>query len=258
MGIFDNVKGKLSDKVGSIRNRDDWDDEYDEYDEWEDGYEDDEYYEDDYEDDYDRRDRRESDRNSTTGSWRNRDDSPIPLVSSADVRASRALDDRMREPVSGSPDYETSIQQNYKIEPRDGIGRSSGHSPEFLNAARDELDQLSRGIPVPLNSMAGAGQQGRAGATPSTVSRRIVTVVPTSYEDAAQIADAFRAGSSVAISLVALKPDLARRLLDFSFGVVSVSEGKVERVGERAFFLSHNGAPITDSERQQLAEAGVL
>ena len=29
MSILDSVKGKLGDTIGNIRNRDDWDDEYD-------------------------------------------------------------------------------------------------------------------------------------------------------------------------------------------------------------------------------------
>ena len=252
MSILDSVKGKLGDTIGNIRNRDDWDDEYDDYDEWDDDYEDDDdFYEDDRSDDY-------NSGRGQDGGWSRRGDDDTPLVSTSDIRASRGYDRRARDNASiSTPDYESSLSM-YKIEPRDGIGRASNHSPESLDAAREELDALQRGIPVPLNSMAGQTPRSAQVKSPSTVSRRIVTVTPTTYEDAAKVSEAFRAGSSVVLALTSIRPDLARRLLDFSFGVVSVNEGKVEKIGERVFFLSRGGISITESEKQQLIDAGVL
>ena len=254
MSILDSVKGKLGDKIDNIRNRDDYDEWDDDYDEWDDDYEEDDdfYAGDSRDDDYD------SDRAQDAGWGRGRDDAGTPLVSTTDIRASRGYDRRARESASiGTPDYESSLSM-YKIEPRDGIGRASNHSPESLDAAREELDALQRGIPVPLNSLSGQTPRSAQVKSPATVSRRIVTITPTSYEDAAKVSEAFRSGSSVALSLTAIRPDLARRLLDFSFGVVSVSEGKVEKIGERVFFLSRGGISLTESEKQQLIDAGVL
>ncbi|MGI6220370.1 MAG: cell division protein SepF [Coriobacteriales bacterium] len=256
MSILDSVKGKLGDKLDGFRGRDNWDDDYDDYDEWDEEYDEDDYYDsqsDDYDDGYDP--------NATQApGWDRggRGDAGTPLVSSTDIRASRGYESRRRDSSSiSTPDYESSLSM-YKIEPRDGIGRASNHSPEAIDAAREELDQLQRGIPVPLNSMSSNLPRSAQVKQPSTVSRRIVTITPTNYEDAAKVADAFRAGSSVVIALTAIRPDLARRLLDFSFGVVSVSEGKVEKIGERVFFLSRGGISITESEKQQLVDAGVL
>lgn len=251
MSILDSMKDKLGGKLDGLRGRDDWDDEYDEYDEWDDDYaEEDDFY-DDYDDDgYD------ADKTQDTSGW-GRGDAGTPLVSSTDIRASRGYESRRRESSNGTPDYESSLSM-YKIESRDGIGRASTHSPESLDAAREELDALQRGIPVPLNSMSGQTPRSAQVKSPSTVSRRIVTITPTSYEDAAKVADAFRAGSSVVLALTAIRPELARRLLDFSFGVVSVNEGKVEKIGDRVFFLSRGGISITESEKQQLIDAGVL
>ncbi len=78
------------------------------------------------------------------------------------------------------------------------------------------------------------------------------------YDDAQKVSEAFRTGSSAAVSLTAVQPDLARRVLDFCFGVVSVSAGSVENLGNGVFFLNHGGSPITESEKQKLKDEGIL
>ncbi len=262
MGIFSNVKDKLG-----FQRKDDWDD-YDDYDEDYDDFDD---YSDDYDDDYDNshqqssRDRSRSSRQDDVADWpsdlsggrrrESRVSTGTPLVSNADVR-SKAYDDRRQQSRANmTPDYESSLQ-NYKIEQRDSSNSRQARTQESLQAAREELESLKRGIPVPTSGASSEPRQ--SDFTPSTVSRRIVTVIPTSYADAEQVSDAFRSGSSAVISFAAVSPELAKRLLDFSFGVVSVSGGSVQKIGDKVFFLNHGGVAITESEKQQLRDAGVL
>ena len=266
MGILDSVKS-VKDKFGRGRN-DDWDDDYDEYDDdyddWDDGDDYDDYEEEERSSrvrtrDYDS-DRDSSwQRDSTRGGGRSgRIDSFTPLVSDSDMRAQRSYESVSRRSEDSSrPDYESSLQM-YKIEPRESVGRGSTHTEDALEAAREELSQLQKGIPVPLNSLNNTSGGSPRAAQPSTVSRRIVTITPTSYADAERVAEAFRNGSSAVVSFTAIKPDLAKRLLDFSFGVVSVSGGTVERIGEKVFFLSRGGVSITEAEKQQLRDTGIL
>ena len=282
MSILDSVKGKLN-----FGRKDRWDDDYD--DEYGEGYDD---YGDDYEGDYDdypeegydrgydddygyERDEPERVRDGVAAWPEQLDGGPrresrlsevTPLVSNSDVRSkSYEYSHRNQQRNVSRPDYETSLQQ-YDIKPRDYIGRISNHSEESLSAARQELEALQRGEEVPLNSLnaenrptasIGAGQR-RSSYSTSAVSRRIVTVVPTSYEDAAQVAEAFRNGSSAVIAFTQIRPELAKRLLDFSFGVVSVSGGSVEKIGDKVFFLSRGGVAITETEKQQLRDAGII
>ncbi|MGI6217250.1 MAG: cell division protein SepF [Coriobacteriales bacterium] len=256
MGIFGSVKNKLG--LG----KNDYDEDYDDFDDdYGDDY--DEDYDDDYDDDYDNGGRESDDDadntssySSGTASWPesldgtarrdSRLESYTPLVSSADVRSTR----RPIQRSTSEPDYESSLQM-YKIEPRDSIGRASNHSQESLEAAREELDQLQKGIPVPLNSMQNRNVSG-------TVSRRIVTVIPNSYNDVEKVSEAFKSGSSAVISFVNVPSELAKRMLDFCFGVVSVSGGNVEKIGNKVFFLSRGGVALTEGEKQQLRDSGVL
>lgn len=283
MSILDNVKNKIGDIADRRGFKNKWDNRYDDgYDDYDDGYDDD-YYDDDY-DDYDDQQDRDTVSSRVTprgagnvASWpgelsggsrrESRLSETTPLVTNADVRA-RAYErpgHSEHQQVSGRPNYESSLQ-SYDIKPRETLGRGSNHSEESLQAAREELASLQQGIPVPLNSYAGQRSTGEDGTIvtgvkstyPSSVSRRIATIIPTSYADAAKVSEAFRNGTSAVVSLTAVSPDLARRILDFCFGVVSVSGGSVDKIGSKAFFLSHGGASITDTEIQQLKDMGVL
>lgn len=264
MSILDKARSKLS--LGG----NDYDG-YDEYDEWNDDYADDfddnydDYagdFDDEYSEDYGSAPR-QSAFSSLTDRFRgnsqqrqSRASQATPFVDDTDVRASTRRS-------ALQPDYEASLS-NYKIEPRDNnLARetSAGSArQESLEAARAELDQLQHGVAVPLNSYSGGGIASNRNSydTPSTVSRRIVTVLPKNYADAEKVSEAFRSGSSVVISLVNVDAALGKRLMDFCFGVVSVSNGSVEKIGSCVFFLSRGGRALTESEKQQLRDSGIL
>lgn len=249
MSILDTVKSKFR-----TNNDDDWDDEYDDY------------GDDDY-DDYDDADEidEDIDDNGTSGgvaSWpegldnadrrSSRLEDGMPLVTNTDVRSTfRANDRAAHQQVNAVPNYD-SATSNYKIEARDGLSRSSNHSPESLEAARQELDQLQQGMEVPLDSYSNGGPK----VTPA--SRRIETVRIRSYEDAQKISEAIKAGSSVAVSLATVEPGTGKRVLDFCFGVVSVVDGSFESLGNNVYFLARGGGQITETEKQELKDEGLL
>ncbi len=280
MSIFDNVKSKLGFSGGNEKWDDRYDDGYGDYGGYEDGYDGgyDDYddYEDGYDDGYDdepkatqrvsSRTRSDALRPGDLSVVSRRDNRPIettPLVTNSDVRAKsyESLSSRQdNSKVSSKPDYETSLQA-YDIKPRETLGRASHHSEESLELVRSELESLQKGAQAQSNGEKPQGSKSDNGGVKhlSTVSRRIVTIIPTSYADVEKVSKAFRNGSSAVVSLSVVSPALACRILDFSFGVVSVSGGIVEKIGDKVFFLSHaKSAPISESERQQLKDAGVL
>lgn len=293
MSILSNVKDRFG--FGSNRNQYDDYDDYDEYDDYDD-YEDDEYDNDDYSGNYDEDNVSPSGRvvprsasggkSSKASSWpetldggarrESRLAEVTPLVGNYDVRAKTYESSRGHSDspmASSTPDYESSLQM-YDIKPREGLGRNSNHSEESLSAAREELESLQKGITVPLSSSMPeppAPQDSQQqiqpktppktppkSPSPSTATRRIVTVIPTAYSDVAKVSEAFKNGASAVVSFGAISPELACRVLDFCFGVVSVSGGSVEKIGSKAYFLSQSGVSITESEIQQLKNAGVL
>jgi cell division inhibitor SepF len=80
------------------------------------------------------------------------------------------------------------------------------------------------------------------------VHRRIEHIRPMTYADAEQVAQELKKGVLVVLDLRSTRPELAKRILDFSFGVASALEGQVDRHIDRVYIFARNG-PLTDEER---------
>lgn len=68
--------------------------------------------------------------------------------------------------------------------------------------------------------------------------RRITTVHPRAYNDAKVIGESFRAGTPVILNLTEMSDSDAKRLVDFSAGLVFGLRGAIERVTNKVFLLS--------------------
>jgi cell division inhibitor SepF len=79
--------------------------------------------------------------------------------------------------------------------------------------------------------------------------RRITTVHPRSYNDAKIIGEAFRANTPVIMNLTDMSDSDAKRLVDFSAGLVFGLRGAIERVTNKVFLLSPATVEIATSER---------
>ncbi len=84
-------------------------------------------------------------------------------------------------------------------------------------------------------------------------------VAPKAYADVEKVANAAKAGKSVVLDLKNTKPELAKRVLDFSFGVASALNGTVDKAADRVFvFAQGAGDGLTQTERDYLFKQGVL
>lgn len=68
--------------------------------------------------------------------------------------------------------------------------------------------------------------------------RRITTIHPRSYNDAMSIGTAFREGTPVIMNLSDMDDADAKRLVDFSAGLIMGLHGSIERVTSKVFLLS--------------------
>lgn len=68
--------------------------------------------------------------------------------------------------------------------------------------------------------------------------RRIVTVHPSTYNEARIIGESFRDGVPVIMNLEDMSESDARRMVDFSAGLVFGLHGAIERVTPRVFLLT--------------------
>lgn len=73
---------------------------------------------------------------------------------------------------------------------------------------------------------------------PSHELSRIATIHPTAYNDAKIIGESFREGVPVIMNLTDMDDADAKRLVDFSAGLVFGLRGSIERVTAKVFLLS--------------------
>lgn len=82
--------------------------------------------------------------------------------------------------------------------------------------------------------------------------RRITTVHPRSYNDARVIGEAFRSGTPVIMNLSEMSDADAKRLVDFSAGLIFGLHGAIERVTAKVFLLSPAHVEIAGEEQVQV------
>lgn len=80
--------------------------------------------------------------------------------------------------------------------------------------------------------------------------RRITTVHPRTYNDAKTIGESFRGGTPVIMNLSDMTDAEAKRLVDFSAGLVFGLRGAIERVTNKVFLLSPATVEIANEERE--------
>ncbi len=75
--------------------------------------------------------------------------------------------------------------------------------------------------------------------------RRITTIHPRTYNEAKSIGESFRGGTPVIMNLTDMTDADAKRLVDFSAGLVFGLRGSIERVTNKVFLLSPEHVTVT-------------
>jgi len=81
-------------------------------------------------------------------------------------------------------------------------------------------------------------------------------VVPTSFNQAQELADKFKGSQPVIMNLQAADRDLARRLIDFASGLCYGLGGQMEKVANQVYLLTPSNVEVTAEERRRLHERG--
>lgn len=288
-GMLNDIKSKLGigSKKSSTRDAyDDYDtyddDRYDSYDSNETDYE---YYEsyDGYDDSYDSQrgrsrwdsyDARETSRYdrgaSAGGVTRPR------LVSIDDVRANTQLEidahaDREARPTAGASIESSSFDFTAPSHELRSEGLNSLFSPTTndyhqASASLPSVDKQGEVSPLseqPTMRPAGVSYQAFSASPYSAsgqaaASQRPLTVVkPMSYGDVEHMAQVVRTGGIMVLSLRNTQEALAHRLLDFSFGVASAFDARIDCIGNNVFAVC-TGNALSSYELQELRNQGVL
>jgi cell division inhibitor SepF len=101
------------------------------------------------------------------------------------------------------------------------------------------------------------GRPGRpAGQVQTTDLARITTLHPRTYNEARTIGEHFREGTPVIMNLTEMVDSDAKRLVDFSAGLIFGLRGSIERVTNKVFLLSPANVEVAAEDKARIAERG--
>jgi len=101
-------------------------------------------------------------------------------------------------------------------------------------------------------------QVARVVAEPVTDLRRITTIHPRTYNDAKKIGESFREGVPVIMNLTDMEDADAKRLVDFSAGLVFGLHGTIERVTNKVFLLSPESVEVDGGDGAGTQPSGLF
>lgn len=140
----------------------------------------------------------------------------------------------------------------------------------FLGLAEEELEEMPVAQPQEPVAQPVVPTKAPEAKAPVTPLRRvtpvtpqaagtmneILTMHPTQYSDAQTVAENFRAGIPVILNLSRMNENDAKRLIDFSSGLVMGLGGKIERVTSKVFLLSPEHIEVNGPQEQLSNETG--
>ena len=198
----------------------------------------------------------------------NRDPLPARHVTSASSGAPLRRGDRTvvnsSQPAPSSPAYVAAAAAR-DAEP----SRSEGLDSLFTPSAAASSGQHAASAASPASaSSSPAHAAGKpafdpyeaysgSGSAAHDPSRSLSVLMPAAYGDVERVAKVLKAGDAVVLSLRQTPDDLSKRVLDFSFGVASALDARVECVADKVFAITREVA-LTDAERTALRSKGVL
>lgn len=134
-----------------------------------------------------------------------------------------------------------------------GASRSAGLDSLFAPST----GQASSGSDVQGSGVSATSASSVSASAASNLSREITLLQPIAYDDVASVAHSVRLGNIVVLSLRSTDSALAKRVLDFSFGVASALDAKVDCVADKTFVIVQ-GRDLSLEERHRLQKQGIL
>ena len=137
-------------------------------------------------------------------------------------------------------DAHTGVQQA-------AVARPAARAPREPAPAREAR-------PAPVADIA---ERRRPTVVPSVAElSRIVTLHPTTYNEARQVGENYREGTPVIMNLSEMDDADAKRLVDFAAGLIFATRGDIERVTNKVFLLSPPNVTVAAEDKRRIAEGG--
>ena len=125
---------------------------------------------------------------------------------------------------------------------------------DFEPVVEDEVEEIPRETRRAPVTPISRGQVARVVAHPSSEIHRITTIHPRTYNEAKTIGESFRSGTPVIMNLTDMDDADAKRLVDFSAGLVFGLHGSIERVTSKVFLLSPANVEVATPEKPRVPE----
>jgi cell division inhibitor SepF len=140
--------------------------------------------------------------------------------------------------------YDEQYQDEY------GADEYEEYGAEFIDQSdsREVIRQAAEASRLPEREGAVAVQ--------TTDLARITTLHPRTYNEARTIGEHFREGTPVIINLTEMVDSDARRLVDFSAGLIFGLRGSIDRVTNKVFLLSPANIEVAAEDKARIAERG--
>ncbi|MCI9208304.1 MAG: cell division protein SepF [Adlercreutzia caecimuris] len=265
--MFGDIKSKLG-----FGRKDDHEEFYDDYEEFDDG---EDYGEYGYDESYTRTSARSSyDRYDSVTTRepgvRSSGRSSMPrLVSIDDVRARTQVPSLPDDGAistrrsSGSSSFRTMVDSSLppQMTP-EGTAAASAAASAAHHARSEGLNSLFEPTAPAPSEDRGAARSFTSSSSVAAVgrtapSRTVKVVKPVAYNDAEAVSTALKLGDAVVLCLTGTPDALAKRILDFSFGVASALDANVECVGNKVFALTRI-SELSEAERSYLRSQGLI
>ena len=150
--------------------------------------------------------------------------------------------------VEAANRYEDHYQDDYGAEEYEEYGA------EFIDTG--DHREVARPPDGALEPASRPGEREPAVSIQTTDLARITTLHPRTYNEARTIGEHFREGTPVIINLTEMVDSDARRLVDFSAGLIFGLRGSIDRVTNKVFLLSPANVEVAAEDKARMAERG--
>jgi cell division inhibitor SepF len=131
-------------------------------------------------------------------------------------------------------------------------GARDSREPRDSRDSRDPRD--SREPRASVATMPARRPSSTPTVAPVSELNRITTIHPRTYNEAKTIGECFRDSTPVIMNLTDMEDADAKRLVDFSAGLVFGLHGTLERVTNKVFLLSPVNVTVTAEDKARMAE----
>ena len=151
---------------------------------------------------------------------------------------------RLAHPYEDEDDEE--FEDDYEPSPRPVERRERERSvrsePSYTSPAMDELEARRSNKVVNIRA---------------ATQLQVVLVKPERFENASEIADHLREKRTVVLNLESTNKEIARRLLDFLYGVSYANEGKIKKVAISTYIITPYNVDILGDLIDELENNGL-